>query len=637
MRLSKVQIKNFRSIRDAEIGFEPRFRILIGKNEAGKSNLLAACALIDPQAKLGPADLRETCDGEEPVNDGYVRFIFDLSAKELLTIQQLIKPRVLAKDQILCRFNRRELSAWDFLNEFKNWIYRVKIPTGERTYSYWNKSSFAIGDDWLVPKIGVDSNVTVDTKAGSKVVKNLIAAHVSLVPENLRDSFEPATIERVAANYARVIDLLVEKKIPKCLFWTYSDANVLPQSIDIESFKNDPKTCEPLRAMFLLAKEHDPSSAIVKAQEKANGLKNLLTRVARAATADIKQRWKELKSIEIVLAPNGGQIDAAVRDEYNEYAFNRRSDGFKRFVSFLILVSARSSVKDFSEILFIQDEPDLGLHPTGVRSLLQELIALSENNYVLISSHSIFMVDKERIDRHLVVNKRQESTTVESVDRSVVQDEEVLLNALGYSLFEQIKPINLVFEGWRDKRLFTVFCRRKNEPGAQLSKLMKSKVGLVHAMGVNDVPKVVTLFESIDRDCFVVSDSDQVAVQKQRVLSQERPEVIWSRYDELSGTDAVLTAEDFIKKDRLRACLKQVLELKGIQSDIPQEVFTPAEGGIVASVSNVLPLQPGEIKGVLNEWKSRIFDDLEIGDIEASYENVAAGILKRLKEMIGND
>jgi energy-coupling factor transporter ATP-binding protein EcfA2 len=331
-----------------------------------------------------------------------------------------------------------------------------------------------------------------------------------------------------------------------------------------------------------------------------------------------------------VLTPNGAQIDAAVRDAFNEYAFSRRSDGFKRFVSFLILVSARSAASDFSETVFIQDEPDLGLHPSGIKSLLRELIDLSRNNYVLISSHSIFMVDKERIDRHLLVSKDAETTVVKSVDRSTLQDEEVLFNALGYSLFELIKPVNLIFEGWRDKRLFQTRLKSRGKLEKFLKSKLKSELGLTHAMGVKDIPKVSTYLDLLERKSIAITDSDDVAIEKQRQVQGQKPDLIWKRYDELLGTRQVLTAEDFVKAETLRSSLSLVLDEKGLDVPVETRLFQePPPGGVVQAVNAILVgrgVAEESRKDLLNAWKSQIFDNLTVDDIADNYAGVVAGI-----------
>ena len=80
MKLKRVQIKNFRSIKDAEINFDPNCRVLVGINESGKSNILRALSLLSDEYEPSPEDVREPLpDESESDQDSYVRFIFDTS------------------------------------------------------------------------------------------------------------------------------------------------------------------------------------------------------------------------------------------------------------------------------------------------------------------------------------------------------------------------------------------------------------------------------------------------------------------------------------------------------------------------------------------------------------------------------
>lgn len=47
MILNRIEISNFRSISEETIKFEPQCRVLVGINEAGKTNILDAIALLD--------------------------------------------------------------------------------------------------------------------------------------------------------------------------------------------------------------------------------------------------------------------------------------------------------------------------------------------------------------------------------------------------------------------------------------------------------------------------------------------------------------------------------------------------------------------------------------------------------------
>lgn len=62
MRLNHVDISNFRSIKSIVINFDPKCRVLVGINESGKSNILEALSLLDPDRNVkqpGMAALRQ--------------------------------------------------------------------------------------------------------------------------------------------------------------------------------------------------------------------------------------------------------------------------------------------------------------------------------------------------------------------------------------------------------------------------------------------------------------------------------------------------------------------------------------------------------------------------------------------------
>ena len=46
MYISKVKIKNYRSIKDLTINFNPSKNIIVGKNNSGKSNIIKAINIV---------------------------------------------------------------------------------------------------------------------------------------------------------------------------------------------------------------------------------------------------------------------------------------------------------------------------------------------------------------------------------------------------------------------------------------------------------------------------------------------------------------------------------------------------------------------------------------------------------------
>ena len=188
---------------------------------------------------------------------------------------------------------------------------------------------------------------------------------------------------------------------------------------------------------------------------------------------------------------NGENIESSIKEMFNVYEFSKRSDGFKRFITFLLTVSTQVKTNKLTDALYIHDEPEISLHPSGARYLLDELIKISATNYVIFSTHSIFMIDREKTERHYIVNKKDEVTTIDQVNESNITDEEVIYNALGYSVFENLKLRNIIFEGWKDKKLFEIAIGKI--PSALNNLKILTEIGLCHAKGVKDITRVVNI------------------------------------------------------------------------------------------------------------------------------------------------
>src|ERR1700735_2353952 len=96
MELNRVAIKNYRSIQELELNFDPKCRILVGINESGKTNILRALSLLDPKELTTRRDVREPRLNEAQVNDAYVRFIFKFNDEEIAMMIESLKAKILS-------------------------------------------------------------------------------------------------------------------------------------------------------------------------------------------------------------------------------------------------------------------------------------------------------------------------------------------------------------------------------------------------------------------------------------------------------------------------------------------------------------------------------------------------------------
>jgi hypothetical protein len=96
--------------------------------------------------------------------------------------------------------------------------------------------------------------------------------------------------------------------------------------------------------------------------------------------------------------------------------------------------------------------------------MLQELIKAAMNgNKVVFATHSIFMIDRECYNRHAIVSKKAQQTTIQPSCKDRIgffMQEEVLYSTLDIDLnkdFDSTNRYNFVFEGDGDATIFHHF------------------------------------------------------------------------------------------------------------------------------------------------------------------------------------
>lgn len=623
MRLDGVTIRNFRSIKFIEIEFTQKCLILAGINESGKSNILKAIASLgdfQPSAH----DVREPSPDEEPINASTIEFKFTLTRAEQQTVVAEVANRIRQKnaDKLypLCKSkDGRILDIASFVAQHASGVLEIDLLTNKRTGQFW---SLTDGTLELVPGWKKPASQIFDIPDDNEPsLSDCDLVFAPDFPQLQEDKVEPATADDVSILVGTALASFIESNLPKTMLWQYKEANLLPSSVRMDAFAQNPDSCIPLKNMFSLAGVSDISSAIADAKAGSrNALMNLLSRVAQKTTEHFRSVWREYKGIQFELRPDGELIIPGVR-ERNLFDFAKRSDGFKRFVSFLLLVSANVKSGTLTNTVLLVDEPDISLHPSGARYLRDELIRISQSNTVVFSTHSIFMIDKERIDRHLIVTKANEETKIEIANDNNLFAEEVIYNALGHSVFATLRQKNIIFEGWRDKHLFATATKRLPSSHSSLRERFK-EVGVCHAKGVKHIKSITPLIELANRECIIITDGDGPAREKQTEYAAERGYGKWKRYDELlPNVVENITGEDFIKPSAFLPILKKMNArmpalsiLRDEDLGQPQAKLRTIDMWLTAGGLSA-PQRKAEIAAL----KEMLFDTLKPSDIEPIY------------------
>jgi predicted ATP-dependent endonuclease of OLD family len=201
--------------------------------------------------------------------------------------------------------------------------------------------------------------------------------------------------------------------------------------------------------------------------------------------------------------------------------------------------------------IILIDEPDQSLYPTSARYLRDELLEMGKKSKILYSTHSQYMIDSNCLERHYVVEKKDDITTLKKENGNApYSNDELLRRAIGSSIFECLQEKNIIFEGWLDKELFNKHCEYQKK-----SKDVNN-IGISYLAGISGVETLVTLLLLANKKFIIVADSDETSNNKRKEFVKNYPEHkdSWIAYaDIVKGTS---TMEDFLEENHIQNHIK---------------------------------------------------------------------------------
>ena len=596
MKLDRFEIKNFRSIEDIKINIEEKngkkCLILVGKNEAGKSNILKAISAVFNGYKVSIKDQRKTASD----NDEYcIDAIFKLTQKDISDIKEkLIEEYHIESLDIF----ENNLSIESFIQEaFGEMILTLSIKDNDTpSLAYWEHEE--LNDKYKV------SNLFYYSTDNRQITK--------LEGEINSPLLEPLTYDYIKRIVFEIIKNIkpMENIYRRVIFWEYSDSHLLPPNVNIENFKNNPDICMPLKNIFYLSNIKDIQQDIENAAKKDKGLHSFLDNISNKATKEFRKIWPDLNNIEFIIRKDGEEFDIRIKEK-EFYSNEDRSDGFKRFIAILLMLSIESRTQEADNRLILFDEPDAFLYPTSARFLKEELLKISENSIVIYSTHSPFMIDSECIERHLIIERKDDISEIVPQGKSPFQEDELLKRAIGSHIFESIQSKNIIFEGYTDYKVFKIAYKDKDFKDC----------GLVYIGGIKEVNIITTMMMLTGKKFLIVSDSDETSKNKRKDFEKDFPDLKenWLEYDEVCDkSNKIKTLEDFYEVDYLSARIKQYNEdyeydkKKSSIDNIDKAVSQDKEKRLEIKNALAINAKKENIKKEYSDFIKKIKDKLDI-------------------------
>ena len=634
MKLITATIKNYRSIEDIKIDFENNTKIFVGLSETGKSNLLKALNTLSPSVNTELKDVREDVESSEL---SFIDFSIRLDDED----KEKLKEIIITKSYELDTNKIFSISGKDIgLNFFldREYNYHVDVMNSSKDYQIspinyedmkLNESiGYIIGTEEIPTKI-IDEDVLIKQKTICGICDKKIVDDDSKIIA--------ATVEDVCSFITKIIIDYMNKQKWNVLFWKYDEKNILPSEIRTEDFVLNPDICLPLKKLFELSgikdikKEYD----LKKSTGRTNSFENLLEKISQKSNEFLKTKWKSMsEDTQLIITESGDNIRISIKDSKNKYDMLDRSDGFKRLLTFLILISIDNSTNTLKNSLILIDCPEAEIDIPGQKYLRNELIEIGKANYVFYSTHSPYMIDNNNIYRHYVVTKSKEITHIKIGEEADYNDSSILFNALGTSLFEDVSNLNIAFEGWTDKQLY--YAGLKLLKPAIKSKL--EKIGICQIGGLRNAKAFAATWQLICKvkKCIILSDSDSTAEATKRDFLKEHldEDVQWFSYIDLIESDRkIKTAEDFINSDKIKKICDEYIEDKTGVIPISLDSLKNTNISnmhIIDEWMKQFGYDSETLKSEKKKIKSKIFEKLTKNDIIDDYKQ----LLSKLSELI---
>lgn len=459
MKLTNIKISGYKSIDELEFSIEKHGKsyttILLGKNETGKSNVLDAIAMVE-QADNKITEGNYTRIRNKKTKPKKVSVFFDFLVEDsdnyrdvLLNTSNMEIPESLVNSILI-----------------KKVIKESYLKDGDDKYDVdfefiCNKITKLDAYGMLINKEEIPATPTVPPRP-AKIVENFIIKKMSEITDK-EESEKYLLLNEEWLNKIlkkALLDFVIEKTHTVIDRWKSEPKYLIQDKIKLDEFVQGRNNI-PLENIFYLAgygTYDDIAKVAEEIKKDENERRSLSTNLTAKATEYIRKKWKEHKVKVDVEVGNDYTVKVSIQDEADSgsyYDMEERSQGFKQFASLLFSISVGSASGNVKNHIILIDEPEVHLHPSGIRYMKDELLRIGENNYLFISTHSNFMMDIKEKERHHILTKGDDnSTNKEQIKTEENIDDEVLQTAFGINVISDfLSPHKLLVEGADDKKL----------------------------------------------------------------------------------------------------------------------------------------------------------------------------------------
>lgn len=436
MKFTKIKIENFKSIHEIELETikygNSYTTMLLGVNESGKSNILEAMSFFEcPEKDCSYDDYcNQKNENEQPVD---LWFSLEFEHKDIYI--NAFKGFV----------ENADLLNFNISNITKN-VYLLNDSNG-----FVEEYSFGIEN--LTECLFVKKNTVVPSSKKNEFILSTTADD---------EFYEGLTNDKFVELFKDKVEEIISINEPRVTFWEPSSEYLISKDEDLNIFASNINSKPALKNIFMLAGYKEKNSIVEIIGKVSEGKQRsiLKTKLEESLDQYIKKVWKH--DIDVVIEiTETGKFTLLIQDsgEENKFQFHSitgRSAGAQHFLSLILSLSIENEHEQLKNQLILIDEPELHLHPSGIRDLREELLKIGKSNYLFVSTHSPFLVDKKNKERNIIVKKNKSALThlLHIKEHTNIIDDEVLREAFGLEVYRDLlNPHSILVEGASDKTI----------------------------------------------------------------------------------------------------------------------------------------------------------------------------------------
>lgn len=498
MKLVKLQIEDYKSIKKIDWVLDQNLTCLVGQNESGKSNLIDILDLLIPtKFKTLTYDVytNRSSDRFLDAKIPYIKAVFEVSAKTRKLLIEKLDPYNAQKSQLA-----RIKNATHF-------VMQTEVTADKKFNYYFENETDVIELPYLIPNV---------------------SHHPTAL--NIINEFQTKII-RLDGDYVDQFELTVQQVT----------TNNMPNSALIKLMK--------LAGVKDFAKINPEPKILSKYLSQLN---------KRLDSNFTRKYYSQDKSVKLKIVHNSGKLFLEIEDDTDaEYAIHERSDGFKYFFGLLIEAASISNSK--LDVIFVLDEPGSKLHPSGQKDLLKYLEELSEDFRVIYTTHSPFLINRLYPNRVRILERHNSKGTIFK-NKGFSKNWHPMRSALGLSISDSFyySEKALLVEGPEDiiyiGALLSLF-NSQNEV-----EVNTDIFSFIDAGGEGNLPAMVQIMIEEDRPIMVLMDSDSERTYNR--IDKKRKELrsgllVLNQINDFKKE--AISIEDLLPKELLRASLNNYI------------------------------------------------------------------------------